>query len=94
MSSPTTSKIFIDNLTALHKAREAYVASKSSKKIRSALNHNVRASGDIKYITGDIFTLNLKVFTLNVSVKDDGEVLEKVWTKIDNKSYLNVGAVM
>ena len=31
MSSPTTSKILIENLAALHKAREAYVASESSE---------------------------------------------------------------
>ena len=53
MSSPTTSKILIYNLTALHKAREAYVASKSSEKIHRALNHKVRTIGDTKYITGD-----------------------------------------
>ena len=32
--------------------------------------------------------------TSNVSVKDDGEVLEKFWTKIDNNSYLNMKAAM
>ena len=32
MSSPTTSKILINNLTALHNAREAYVAIESSEK--------------------------------------------------------------
>ena len=58
MSSPTTSKILIDNLTALHKAREAYVASESSEKIRRALNHNVRTTGDIKYIKGDRLYFN------------------------------------
>ena len=53
MSSPTTSKFFFFTLTALHKAREAYIASESSEKIHMALNHNVRTSGDTKYITGD-----------------------------------------
>ena len=52
MSSPTANKILIDNVTALHKAKEAYVASKSIKKIHRVLNHNVRTSGEIKYITG------------------------------------------
>ena len=79
MSSPTTSKILVNNLTTFHKAREAYVPSKSSKKIRRILNHNVRTSGDIKYITGHIFTLN-------VSVKDDGEILKKCWAKMVNRS--------
>ena len=47
------SKILTDNLTALHKAREAFIASENSEKIRRALNHTVTNSGDIKYITGD-----------------------------------------
>ena len=58
MSSPTTNKILIDNVTALHKAKEAYVASKSMKKIHRVLNHNVRTSGEIKYITGDSVYFN------------------------------------
>ena len=31
-------------------------------------------------------TSQVIVFTLNVLVKDDGEVLEKCWTKTDSKS--------
>ena len=50
-----TSKILTDNLTALHRAREAFIASENSVTIRRALNHNVRNSGDIKYITGDVY---------------------------------------
>ena len=49
----TTTKIIRDNLNALHKARQAFVTSESSEKIRRALRHNVRTSGDIKYFTGD-----------------------------------------
>lgn len=48
-----TSKIPTDNLTALHRAREAFIASENSETIRRALNHNVRNSVDIKCITGD-----------------------------------------
>ena len=48
-----TSKILPDNLLLLHKTRQAYIASESSEKICRALNHNVRTSGDIKYITLD-----------------------------------------
>ena len=48
-----TSKILTDNLAALHKARQAFISSESSEKIRRALNNNVRMSGDTKYITGD-----------------------------------------
>ena len=48
-----TSKILADNLTVLHKAREAFIQSESSEKLRRALNHNIRTSGDIKYLSGD-----------------------------------------
>ena len=41
------------NLNALHKAREAFMKSESSEKVRRALRHNVRSSGDVKYVTGD-----------------------------------------
>ena len=51
--SRTTSRILIDNLTTIQKAREAYVASESPEKIRRVLNRNVRTSGDIKYIKND-----------------------------------------
>ena len=34
-------------------AREGFIAGKNSEKIRRALAHNIRTSGDIKYITGD-----------------------------------------
>lgn len=47
------SKIVSNNLEALHKAREAFIASENSEKIRRALAHNIRTSGDIKYVTGD-----------------------------------------
>ena len=37
-------------MTALHGAREAFIVSEKSEKIHRALNHNVRNSGNIKYI--------------------------------------------
>ena len=49
----TSEKILRDTLNALHCNRKAFTASESSEKIRRALNHNVRPSGDIKYFTGD-----------------------------------------
>ena len=49
----TSTKIIRENLNALHKARQAFIASESSEKIRRALRHNVRTSGDIRYFTGD-----------------------------------------
>ena len=49
------SKIVSNNLDAIHKAREAFISSENSKKIRQALSHNIRSSGDVKYVTGDSF---------------------------------------
>ena len=48
-----TNKILTDNIIALHKAREAFISSENSEKIRCALSNNIRTSGDVKYITGD-----------------------------------------
>ena len=49
----TTASIIRENLNALHTARQAFLASESSEKLRRALRHNIRTSGDIKYVTGD-----------------------------------------
>ena len=35
----------------MHKAKQAFISSESSEKIRRALNDNIRKSGDTKYIT-------------------------------------------
>ena len=40
-------------MKAIHKAREAFIASGNSEKIRRDLAHDIRTSGDIKYITVD-----------------------------------------
>ena len=53
LSTEPRSKVLSEHLYALHKAREAFVESENSEKIRRALTHNVRSSGDIKYETGD-----------------------------------------
>ena len=42
-----------NNLKAIHKARVAFIASKISETIRRDLAHNIRTSGDTKYITRD-----------------------------------------
>ena len=44
--SHNTSATLTDNLTALHKARQAFISSESSYKIRRALNNNARTKGD------------------------------------------------
>ena len=53
LTAPVTSKVLSDHLQAIHKAREAFIACENSDKIRRALTHNVRSSGDVKYVTGD-----------------------------------------
>ena len=53
ITSTPTNKTIIKNLGALLKAREAFIASENSWNLRRALSHNIRTSGDIKYLTGD-----------------------------------------
>ena len=53
LTAPITSKSLGENLQALHKAREAFIQSENSDRIRRAISHNTRTSGDTKYITGD-----------------------------------------
>ena len=52
-SDTVTSKILMDNLNALHAAREAFVAAESSSRIRRALSSNVRSYSDTTYLPGD-----------------------------------------
>ena len=53
LTAAPSSKIISNNLKAIHKAREAFIASGNSEKIRRDLAHDIRTSGDIKYITVD-----------------------------------------
>ena len=47
------SKIVSNNLDAILKAREGFISSKNSEKIRQTLSHNIISSEDVKYISGD-----------------------------------------
>ena len=51
MKSP--SKVLKENLDAIHKARNAFIACENDERIRRALTHNIRTTQEIKYITGD-----------------------------------------
>ena len=53
LSTRPTSKIIEENLRAIHNARRAFIESENNEKIRRSLLHNVRTSGEIKYVTGD-----------------------------------------
>ena len=41
-----------DNLNALHRARKAFIQQEASEKIRRALRHQIRPSGDLKSVCG------------------------------------------
>ena len=53
LSGEPATTLIKTNLNALHKAREAFIQSEHSERIRRALSHNIRTSGDVKYVTGD-----------------------------------------
>ena len=53
LTSTPTNKIIYKNLKAIQKAREAFIPSENSEKLRRALSHNIQTSGDVKYLTGD-----------------------------------------
>ena len=53
LSGKPATQMIKENLQMLHKAREAFIQSEHSERIRRALAHNIRTSGEIKYITGD-----------------------------------------
>ena len=54
LTNSSTTEVLKNNLDALHKAREAFIQSENSEKIRRALSHNIRSTGDVKYCTGDM----------------------------------------
>jgi len=53
LSGEPATSLIKTNLDALHKAREAFIQSEHSERIRRALSHNIRTSGDVKYVTSD-----------------------------------------
>ena len=54
LEGKTQSEVVGENLNAMHSARKAFIAAEASEKIRRALRHNVRTTGDVKYFTGDL----------------------------------------
>ena len=53
LSGKPATQLIKTNLDALHKAREAFTQSEHSERIKRALSHNIRTTGDVKYVTGD-----------------------------------------
>ena len=54
LQNKSTCEIVADNLNALHAARQNFIKSESSKKIRDALRHKTRTFSDVVYNNGDI----------------------------------------
>ena len=54
LENKTSSQIVAENLNALHSARENFIKNEASSKLKLALKHQTRASGDVVYNTGDI----------------------------------------
>ena len=50
ITSTPTNKTVMKNLEELHKAREAFIASENSEKLKRALSHNIKTSGDISLL--------------------------------------------
>ena len=53
LSSKPTYQMIKDNLQAFHQAHAAFTAGKNSDHIQRALSHNIRTTGETKYLTGD-----------------------------------------
>ena len=53
LEGQTSSQVVAENLNAMHAARKAYVQNESSEKIRRALRHRIRPSGNVKYENGE-----------------------------------------
>ena len=54
LEGKTSSEVVAYNLNAMHAARKAFIESESCERLRRAMKHNVRSSGEVKFINGDI----------------------------------------
>ena len=86
-TSSSSSKMLLDNMNALHKAREACITSESSECIRQALHHNVRTYSDNVFVTG-----NSVYYKQANNRKWRGP--KKYWVKMVSKLWLNTRAYM
>ena len=50
----TSSQVVADNLNAMHAARQSFIQNESSEKVKCALTHQIRTSGDDTYTPGDL----------------------------------------
>ena len=60
LENKTTSEIVAKNLNAPQQARQKYLKSESSSKMKQALKHQVRTYSEVIYNTGDLVYYNRK----------------------------------
>ena len=91
LSETSYSEILEDNLKALRKARAAFIQSESSKRIRRALSHhNLRPSGEVKYVNGDMVyykrTDDSKWHAPGIVIGQDGQLVllrtQTTWIRV------------
>ena len=73
LTATPSSKVISNNLKAIYKVREAFIASENSEKMRRALAHNIRTSGDI---------LQETMFTSNMQTAENGMAQRQYYSKI------------
>ena len=54
LEGKSSSEVVASNINAMHAARQAFIQSESSDRIRLVLQYQTRSSGDVCYFTGDI----------------------------------------
>ena len=54
LEGKSSSEVVASNINAMHAARQAFIQSESSDRIRHVLQYQTRSSGDVCYFTGDI----------------------------------------
>ena len=79
----TTLKLVADNLKALHVARDAFIKSEASEKIKRALKHNICTSNDNKFFSGG------KIY-FKGEVNQDGVARVQCLAKMVNRYWSNL----
>ena len=54
LEGATSTQVVVDNLNVMYAARQIFIQIESSEKVKRALTHQIRTSGDDTYTTGDL----------------------------------------
>mgnify|MGYP001795813812 CR=1 FL=1 len=54
LEGATSSQVVANNLNAMHAARQAFIQNESNERLKRALKHQIRTSGDDYYTTGEL----------------------------------------